>query len=172
MAKNWKNKIKKSPEVRVSKRQVATLCHLFVIISPSHLLPLKCFLPFTYTLPEPFTSYLHSLPILSPLLSSSIEACHHDASPLRVLFIISMYYVLRCVINFIMDPQILCHCVFQNFGSYINFKPQLEEDAHKHNRVEKSLQLQVLVASNGVSIYNEVQLFKSQGAHFFSSHFL
>jgi hypothetical protein len=71
---------------------------------PSHLLPLKCFSPSTYTLPEPFATYLHSPPILSPLLSSSIEACHHDASPLRVLVITSIYYVLRCVINFIMDP--------------------------------------------------------------------
>jgi hypothetical protein len=56
--------------------------------------------------------------------------------------------------------------------SSLLFKPQLEEDAHRHNKVEKSLQLQVLVASNGVSIYGEVQLLKSQGAHFFSSHFL
>jgi len=104
MAKNWGKKIKKSPEVRVSKRQVATLRHLFAIISPSHLLPLKCFLPFTYILPEPLTTYLHSPPILSPLLSSSIEACHHDASPLKVFVITSMYYVLRCVINFTMDP--------------------------------------------------------------------
>ncbi len=104
MAKDWEYFLKKSPEVRVSKQQVATLRHLFAIISPSHLLPLKCFLPFTYTVPEPLATYLHSPPILSPSLSSSIEACHHDASPLKVLVITSMYYVLRCVINFIMDP--------------------------------------------------------------------
>jgi hypothetical protein len=67
-----------------------------------------------------------------------------------------MYYVLKNVINFIMDLRILCHCVFiSNLSSLgatsissLVFKLQLEEDAHKHNRVERKLQLQVLVVSN------------------------
>jgi hypothetical protein len=112
------------------------LCHLYAIILPIHLLPL-------------FATYLHSPPILSSLLYSSVEVCFQDVFPLRVLVTTSMYYVLRCVVNFIMDPIILCHCVFQNFEGYINFKFTFQASIRrncmcKHNKVEKSLQAPIV----------------------------
>jgi len=67
VTKKWK-KYKNLPKARVSKQHIVALRRLFAIISPSHLLPFKCFLLLMYILLKPFIIYLHSPPILLPLL--------------------------------------------------------------------------------------------------------